>query len=221
MVDILTTRTAFMAFMLLMNSVANAADESNLQIASFSKSNISEWKEKSFKNNTSYQLIKLDNENVLRAVSADSASGLVKEVRVNLKKYPYLNWKWRIENRINTANEKVKSGDDYAARIYVVVNGGLQFWKTKALSYVWAKNASQGEVWENAFAGDSAMMMALKSGKNSTSTWHTEKRNVYEDLKKLFGAEFDHIDAIALMTDTDNSKGQAKSYYGDIYFSSE
>jgi hypothetical protein len=50
-------------------------------------------------------------------------------------------------------------------------------------------------------------------------TWHSEKRNVYEDLKRLFGAEFHFIDAIALMTDTDNSHRQVKAYYGDIFFS--
>ena len=132
-----------------------------------------------------------------------------------------MNWSWSIENRLDVKNEKIKSGDDYAARIYVVVDGGILLWRTRAVNYVWANKASKGEIWPNAFAGKHAMMMALRSRQDKTSTWYSEKRNVYEDLKRLFGKEFHSIDAIALMTDTDNSHGHVKSYYGDIYFSSE
>jgi hypothetical protein len=87
------------------------------------------------------------------------------------------------------------------------------------VNYVWANRSSKGEIWENAFAGKNAQMMALRNRQDKLSTWHSEKRNVYEDLKRLFGTKFHFIDAIAIMTDTDNSHGQAKAYYSDIYFS--
>ena len=61
--------------------------------------------------------------------------------------------------------------------------------------------------------------MALRSKQDETSTWYIEKRNVYEDFKNLFGKEIQFIDTVALMTDTDNSDGVVKTYYGDIYFS--
>lgn len=64
-------------------------------------------------------------------------------------------------------------------------------------------------------------MMALRNRQDKLSTWYFEKRNVYEDLKRLFGTEFHSIDAIAIMTDSDNSHGQAKAYYGDIFFSED
>ena len=120
---------------------------------------------------------------------------------------------------MDTENEKVKSGDDYAARIYVVIDGGILAWRTRTLCYVWANGASKGEMWQNAFAGKNVMMVALKNREDRLSTWYSEKRNVYEDLKKVFGTRYDFIDAIALMTDTDNSHGQVKAFYGDIYFS--
>ena len=154
-------------------------------------------------------------------IGHDSASALIKKNRVDLRKYPYLNWSWRIENRLDIKNEKIKSGDDYAARIYVIIDGGIMLWKTKAVNYVWANSSAKGEVWQNAYAGKNAMMMAIRSKPDEISTWYHEKRNVYEDLKKLLGSEFYFIDAIALMTDSDNSHMQVKSYYGDIYFSSE
>jgi hypothetical protein len=201
--------------------LSNVSKAEQLPVANFSKSDLEGWKDKVFQGTTSYKLFQLNDEKVLMAESQDSASVLIKKLHVDLKKYPYLNWSWRIENRLETKNERIKSGDDYAARIYVVIDGGILPWRTKAVNYVWANNTEKEETWPNAFAGKSAMMIALRSSKDKVSTFHFEKRNVFEDLKKLFGKEFYFIDAIALMTDTDNSHGQTKAYYGDIYFSTE
>lgn len=201
--------------------LTNAANADQLAVADFSKSDFSGWKAKKFQGTTSYQLVSLNDNTVLMADSQDSASALIKKQHVNLEKYPYLNWSWRIENRLDSKDEKIKSGDDYAVRIYVVIDGGILPWRTKAVNYVWANQSTKGEIWPNAFAGKNAMMMALRDKQDKTSTWHFEKRNIYEDMKKLFGTEFLFIDAIAIMTDTDNSHGKAKAYYGDIYFSTE
>jgi len=201
--------------------LANALKADQLPVADFSKSSLKGWEDKVFTSKTSYQLFQLKDKKVLKAESQDSASGLIKRIHVDLKRYSYLNWSWRIENRLDVKNETIKPGDDYAARIYVVIDGRMLLWRTKAVNYVWANEASKGEIWQNAFVGKNAIMMALRSRQDKTSTWYSEKRNVYEDLKRLFGTEFHFIDAIALMTDTDNSHGQVKSYYGDIYFSSE
>ncbi|RWX50028.1 hypothetical protein VU01_14042, partial [Candidatus Electrothrix marina] len=201
--------------------IASASVAETLQIADFSAASLEGWETKKFTSSTSYQLSKVEEKQVLLAESQNSASALVRKVHIDIEKYPFLNWTWRIENRLVTENEKNKSGDDYAVRLYVVIDGGIFIWKTKAVNYVWANQSSKGEVWENAFAGKNAMMIALRNRQDKLSTWYIEKRNVYEDLKRLFGTEFHFIDAIAIMTDTDNSHGQAKAYYGDIYFSKE
>ena len=205
-------------FALLLTSSASSASD-RLPIGDFSNSNLEKWQEKIFSKSTSYALVPQQDTIVLKAVSQKSASGLFKKITVDLTSYPYLNWSWRIDNRLNTADEKTKSSDDYAARVYVVVDGGILVWKTKAVNYVWANRAEKYEIWPNAFAGKRAMMMALRNSKDKSSTWYYEKRNVFDDLKTLFGQEFTSIDGVAIMTDTDNDNGQATAYYGDIYFS--
>jgi hypothetical protein len=60
------------------------------------------------------------------------------------------------------------------------------------------------------------MMVAVESGDEKAGTWVTEERNVYEDYRRLFGEEPPMIGAVALMTDTDNTGGEATAYYGDI-----
>ena len=199
-----------------MPAIAETAD--TLMLGQFSAERLEYWESKEFKGITDYRLVKLDTTTVLKAQSNSSASGLFREQRIDLQKTPYLNWQWRIENRLGKINEQQKSGDDYPARIYIVVKGGWAFWNTKAINYVWASNSTKGKIWPNAFAGDHAMMMALRSTEDQTGTWYQEKRNILEDLKQLFGEDIRYIDAVAIMTDTDNAKGSAVAYYGDIYF---
>jgi hypothetical protein len=198
-----------------------AAPAAEIPLPAFDIDGISGWKEKSFSGKTSYRTVNLADIPALKAESKASASGLYHERRIDLHKTPWLNWQWRIENRLPPADEKSKAGDDYSARIYVVIDGGLILWKTLALSYTWSSNAARGDTWDNAFAGSNVKMLALRTRDDAISRWYTEKRNVYEDLKKQFGKTIGYIDAVAVMTDTDNSGGQAVAYYADIFFSQQ
>jgi hypothetical protein len=191
--------------LLMVFTTQNLLAESRLMMGEFSRNQLDGWDHKSFKGETRYQLQTLDGVMVLKADSHGAASGLFKEQRIDLEQTPFLNWSWRITNHLEGLNEQSKSGDDYAARIYVVVKGGLAFWQAKAINYVWASNTAKGSVWPNAFAGDHAMMLALRGPETSLNSWYSEKRNVKDDLQRLFGEDLHTIDAVALMTDTDSA----------------
>ncbi|MDP3331459.1 MAG: DUF3047 domain-containing protein [Methylococcaceae bacterium] len=215
-----TLKFSSLLIFLTINSLSYAEPaEEKIMLGAFSTGSLEQWESKRFKNQTLYQLFELDGAQVLKADSNDSASGLFKTQRIDLQQTPVLNWRWRIENRLDTRNEQIKTGDDYAARVYVVISGGLAFWQTKAINYVWANASAKGAVWPNAYAGKSAVMIAMRSAADPTGTWFSEKRDVLADLKQHFGEDVRYIDAVAIMTDTDDSKGKATSYYGDIYFS--
>ena len=215
-----SSQTIMLIFLLLMAAiVAQAADK--ISIGDFSSGSLQGWETQSFKGETQYQLVELEGIKVLKADSVASASGLFKKRRIDLAKTPFLNWRWRIENRLGELNEQSKSGDDYAARLYVVIDGGLAFWRKKALNYVWASTSPKGKIWPNAFAGEHVMMIALRSSSDGAATWYDEKRNILEDLRKQFGEDIRFIDAVAIMTDTDNAGGRATAYYGDIFFSTK
>ena len=207
-------------FMMLVSLSLNA-DDNTLMIGQFSSGLLTGWQSKAFKNQTHYNFVDVVGGKALKAESANSASGLFKEQRIDLHKTPMLNWRWRIDNVLGKIDEQARSGDDYAARIYLIAKGGVAFWRTKALNYVWASTTPKGEAWPNAYAGDSVMMFAVRSSGDVTGTWYTEKRNVLEDLKQQFHEDIPFIDAVAIMTDTDNSQGRATAYYGNIYFSKD
>jgi len=200
------------------------------RVARFSEGDLSGWKEKSFKENSQYdfvssETIKPNNTKngsppgkVLRARTQGQASGLFKEVVVDLNETPYLNWSWQVQNLYQGNDERSKAGDDYPARIYVLVSGGLFFWRTKAINYVWSSNQLANSEWPNAYTGN-ARMVAVRAGDKEVGQWVQERRNVREDLKRLFGVDIAQIDAVAVMVDGDNTGQSATAYFGDIFFS--
>jgi Protein of unknown function (DUF3047) len=79
---------------------------------------------------------------------------------------------------------------------------------------------------QNSLAADAgiavgAFSQAVDSGSRGLNAWVAHKRNVRADLREQFGEDIISIDAVALMTDTDNSGGRAQASYGDIWFSAE
>lgn len=205
--------------LLLIAVTYSSASINNIEVLSLP--DISGWKKQAFSGDTAYILAKVDNDrHALKAISHGSASGLIRKVDVDLRKTPYINWSWKVDFVLNDIDETKKTGDDYAARVYVLMSSGLFFWQTRALSYVWSSEQPQGSHWPNAFS-TKAMMIAVESGEELQGKWVNEKRNVLEDIKHFLGSDVTHINAVAIMTDTDNSQQSAVAYYGDIYFSSE
>ncbi len=183
---------------------------------------------------TKYQLVDEDGRPVIKAESDASASGIKKPLDLDPKIYQTISWCWKVENIISKGDVSKKSGDDYAARIYVTFRFNpdkASLWESAkfntfkaiygefpprgALNYVWANRLAKGESADNAFTAR-AQMFAVQSGKAEVGKWLCEERNLYEDYKKLFGEEPNNISGIAVMTDTDNTGETASASYADL-----
>lgn len=210
-----TPTLAAAALALLATAGAHAAD--SLDIGRFSSGTVpADWQEKSFAGHTRYTPGRLDGRAGLHAESRAAASGLYREIHVDLARTPLLVWDWRVEALPeNGPDERTKAGDDFAARVYVVISGGLAFWKTRTLVYVWAAREPVGAHWDNPFTAN-AKMRVLRSGLHDAHRWVTERRDLGADLRDAFGEDIPAIDAVAIMTDTDNSGLAANAWYGDI-----
>ncbi|MBI2778407.1 MAG: DUF3047 domain-containing protein [Gammaproteobacteria bacterium] len=206
----------------LSTSVAAGAAPLTVMVGNFASGDKSGWEEQEFKGKVNYSVVKVGNgAHALEARSSGTASGLHKKVSVDLEKTPYINWTWRVTNTLKGVDETTKKGDDYPARIYVILSGGLLFWKTQALNYVWSSTERPADAsWPNAYTS-SVVMLAVDSGNSKAGTWVTHKRNLREDLKRQLGKDVKHVDAIAVMSDTDNSGQSTTAYYGNIFMSSE
>ncbi len=206
-------------FVLLFLATSVAHGE-KVMVGDFSNNSLHNWKEKVFEGKTTYQLYNDNSHTVLNAVSSNSASGLFKEIDIDLSKTPIIHWSWKVKNTLNSKNERIKSGDDFAARIYVVFSDDPYFWQTKTLNYVWANQARAGEHWPNPFTSN-AHMLAIKTGNEPSGQWFTESRNVLEDIETTFGKHITDIQAIAIMTDTDQTGAATEAWFGDIWFSAK
>jgi len=194
--------------------------ESRIDIARFSQGDLSDWQTKVFVGETRYALEKSHGRLGLRADSNAAASGRYREININLEKTPMLNWTWKVDNVLTGIDERTRAGDDYAARVYVVFSGGLAFWRARAINYVWSSNQPVGSSWPSAYT-DNVRMIAVQSGLKQTGQWVNEQRNIRADYQHVFGEKTRKIDAIAIMTDTDNSGKSATAWYGDIWFTEE
>lgn len=214
--------TMFMALALYMtmSAVTQAFADNEVVIAQFSTMNLDGWENKSFDGETLYTIKSEKQKSFLQAESSQSASALYNKVKVNINETPYLNWSWRIDQALPKLNEKEKSGDDYAARLYVVFKTGFTPLSAKALNYVWSSNSLTDTYWPNAYTAK-AIMIPLRTNQDKEHIWQHEKVDIKKDLMKYFGNAPKYIDGVAIMTDTDNSKGNASASYGDIYFSSD
>tara|TARA_B100000073_G_scaffold331603_1_gene321191 strand:- start:717 stop:1367 length:651 start_codon:yes stop_codon:yes gene_type:complete len=169
---------------------------------------------------TSYSLGKNKNGNYLKALADNSASGLGKEIKIDLNKTPYLNITWKVEKDLKGINEKSKKGHDYAARVFVVKKTGATPLSNRAMNYVFSSNEDINTSHPSPYTKKS-IDYVLSSTKEQLNEWVTVKINVKDHFKKFHNLELDKINGVAIMADTDNSGLISISYYQNIYFSSK
>ena len=236
--------TALMLVLLNLSRNVSAQLQNVIEVGKFSAATVGQgfpdgWKPLTFKKiekHTTYALVKDNDEVVIKAVAEASASGLTREIKIDPKEYPFIQWRWKVSNILKKGDVHKKEGDDYPARIYITFEydpSKLSFFekaKYKAIkllygqypplaasNYIWESNAPAGTMVPNPYT-DRVMMFVVESGGAKLNQWVNEERNVYEDYKKAFGFEPPMISGVAIMTDTDNTGESAIAYYGDIVF---
>ena len=169
---------------------------------------------------TLYSIGNNENGSYLKAVAENAASGVGKEIKINLDKTPFINITWKIEKDLKGIKENTKKGHDFAARVFVIKKTGATPLSNRAINYVFSSNSNVGETWPSPYTKKS-IDSVLASTKSNLNEWVTVRANVKEDFKKFHDLDVEELSGIAIMADTDNSKLTAVSYYQNIFFSSE
>ena len=171
-------------------------------------------------NKTSYTVGSNENGNYLKAIADNAASGLGKEIKIDLNKTPFINITWKIEKDLRGIKENTKKGHDYAARVFAIKKTGATPLSNRAINYVFSSNSEVGENRPSPYTKKS-IDNVLATTKDNMNVWVTVKANVKEDFKKFHDLDVNELDGLAIMSDTDNSKMEAIAYYQNIYFSAE
>ena len=194
-----------------------------IQVFEFTEKELSSLKVRKIRGadaKTKYTVGNNENGKFLRAEADNSASGLGKEIKINLNETPFLNITWKVEKDLPGIDESTKKGHDYAARVFVVKKTGATPLSNRAMNYVFSSNNEVDAFHSSPFTKKSIDYI-LSTTKENFNEWVTVKVNVKKHFKKFHNLDLDEINGLAIMSDTDNSKLKAISYYQNIYFSSE
>ena len=198
------------------------AYSTNIKVFEFTKDELTNLKVRKVRGadeKTKYSVGDNENGNFLRAEANNSASGLGKEITINLGETPFLNITWKVEKDLPGINESSKKGHDYAARVFVVKKTGATPLSNRAMNYVFSSNKNVNTYHPSPFTKKS-IDYVLSTTKDNFNEWVTVKVNVREHFKKFHNLNLEEINGIAIMSDTDNSKLNSIAYYQNIYFSS-
>jgi hypothetical protein len=175
------------------------------------------------------------NERTVHAESTCAASALYLPLtNIDLSQTPRLHWRWKVTDALHVADERVKAGDDFAARVYVMFGFDAahasmfeRVWHgvaTKlygrevpgtAIDYVWSSAQPLGTEWDSPYTADVKM---VSRGHGPLLEWTDETINLAADYQAYFGSAPPPLAGIGLMTDTDNTCGHAVADYADFRF---
>lgn len=188
---------------------------------------------------TQYAIREWEGIAAIEAHATKSMALLARPVTVDLSRTPILCWLWRVDAPVASADMTKKSGDDYAARVYLTFElppEALSFGtRTKlalarsiygnqvpdaALNYVWDNAHPVGTLRDNAYT-DRARLLVLRSGAAQAGRWIRERRNVREDFARAFGPLPGRLTALAVASDTDNTGETAHAGFAEFRFVGE
>ena len=211
----------FLSHILIISLIfVTSVKSEQLKAFEFTSEEFAKLKKRKVKGETSWELGSNKNGNYIRAEAEGVGSGLGKEILIDLNKTPIINITWKIERDLSGINENSKKGHDFAARVFVVKKTGSTALSNRAVNYVFSSNNKIGEYWRSPYTKKSVDYV-LSTTKQNLNEWVTVKANVKEHFKLLHDLDVNELSGIAIMTDTDNSKLKAISYYQNIYFSSQ
>tara|TARA_B100000780_G_scaffold58494_1_gene37248 strand:+ start:857 stop:1501 length:645 start_codon:yes stop_codon:yes gene_type:complete len=210
----------FITILLTTFIFSNTVIAEKITVFDFTEDEFKTLQVKKVKGETTWSLSSNENGNFIKAEAEGKGSGLGKEVKIDLSKTPFINITWKVEKDLSGIVENSKKGHDYAARVFVIKKTGSTLLSNRAINYVFSSNNDVGSNWHSPYTKKS-IDYVLSSTKENLNNWVTVKSNVKKNFMDLHGIEVLNISGVAIMTDTDNSKLKAISYYQDIYFSAE
>ncbi len=193
-----------------------------IQVFEFTEKELSQLKVRKVRgadSKTQYSIGRNENGKFIRSEANNAASGLGKEIKINLNETPFLNITWKIEKDLPGIIENSKKGHDYAARVFVVKKTGATPLSNRAMNYVFSSNNDVNTYYPSPFTKKS-IDYVLSTTKENLNKWITVKVNVKDHFERFHNLDIEEINGVAIMSDTDNSKLSSIAYYQNIYFSS-
>jgi hypothetical protein len=154
---------------------------------------------------------------VLHLKSTGDSSTISKAVKVDLRRTPVLEWRWKVLVLSAGADARKKETDDQAVQLYVVWERLPRVLNSRIIGYIWDSSAPAGSIIPSQ-KSDVVTYIVVRSGVAGLGKWLTETRNVWEDYRLIYGEDPDNVDAVSIAIDSDDTRSSAEAYVGAIRF---
>ena len=158
---------------------------------------------------------------VLHLRSRDEGSTISKEVKgqVNLKDTPILEWQWKMVALPKNGNSCVKATDDQAGQVFVMWPRFPEQVRSQIIGYVWDTTQPVGTTCKSEKTG-MVTYIVVRSGSADLGKWMTERRNVRDDYRRIYGSDPDNPGVVSLSIDSNDTHSTSEAFVGPIVFKS-
>lgn len=155
---------------------------------------------------------------VLHLKSEDESSTISKELKVDFKEFPILQWRWKVVALPKGGDARRKDTDDEAAQLYVTFPRFPSAVRSRIIGYIWDSTAPVGARFPSQKVG-TVTFVVVRSGDADRGRWMVERRNVYDDYKAIYGEEpAEKLGAVSISINSQNTRSRAESFFGEILF---
>ena len=168
-----------------------------------------------------FAIVETDGRRAVHLKSKDEGSTMSKDIKgkVDLKQTPILEWSWKVLQLPQGGDSRKKELDDQAAQVFVTWPRFPEMVRSRIVGYVWDTTAPVGTIVKSEKTS-TVTYVVLRSGPSELAKWVTERRNVREDFKKIYGEEPENPAAVSIAIDSNDTKSSAESFVGSIFFKS-
>jgi len=167
-----------------------------------------------------FALVEDEGRRALSLKSRNEHSSIAKEIRVNLRATPVLEWTWKVVKLPEGADIRNKATSDLTGHIFVIWPRFPAMVRSRLIGYAWEATAPAPAVVKSRKTG-TVTFFVVRSGPRDLDQWLTERRNVYEDYRTVFGEDPEDPRAIALSIDTNDTHSSAEALIGRVVFTSD
>jgi hypothetical protein len=167
-------------------------------------------------------VVDVDGRRALHLVSKNEGSTITKDIkgRIDLKQTPIIEWSWKAVTLPAKADSRHKETDDQAAQLYVAWPRFPEAVRSRIIGYVWDTTAPVGTIVKSEKTATITYVI-VRSGKDNLGEWLTERRNVAEDFRKIYGETPESPGGVSIGIDSNDTRSSAESYVGPIAFSNK
>jgi len=164
-----------------------------------------------------FAIVDINGRRALHMRSNGDHSTIAKKISVDLKATPWLEWDWKVVALPDRADVRRRETSDAAAHVFVVWPRWPPALRARLIGYIWDANLPAGSVHKSQKTG-TVTFIVVRAGQAELGKWVTERRNVLEDYRMLYGEDAEDPTVIALSIDTNDTRSWSESFLGPIRF---